>query len=233
MEIRMDIISPVRRRNQAAPGSEKDVQSPSAAISRALACAAVAITLAAGSLRAEEDPGNKTILNHMTFWRQHYTLDGAVMCKGEELKKTKLISRGSEVAKWLNIETALPPQDWQQPDFDDGGWLRKPVSEPNSPWLKLLCLRGRFHVADPEKAAGLSLLIRYRGGVAVYLNGKEIGRGHLKAGAALDNPAEDYPAADFKKARELAAIPLPHRELRKGVNVLAIEAHRMRSPNLP
>ncbi len=230
MEIRRDIISPVRRRNQAAPGSEKDVQSPSAAMSQALACAAVAIALAAGSLRAEEDSGNKTILNHMTFWRQHYTLDGAVMCKGQELEKTKIISRGSQVAKWLNIETAPPPQGWQQPDFDDTGWLRKPVSNPDSPWVKLLCVRGRFHVEDPQKAAGLSLFLRYRGGVAVYLNGKEIGRGHLKARAALDNLAEDYPAADFKKARELAAIPLPHRELRKGVNVLAIEVHRSAQP---
>ena len=125
---------------------------------------------------------------HMTFWRQHYTLDGAVMRKGEELEKTRLISRGSEVAKWLNLETALPPQGWQQPDFDDSGWLRKPVSNPDSPWMKLQCLRGRFQVEDPQKAADLSLFLRYRGGVAVYLNGKEIGRGHLKAGACSRSP---------------------------------------------
>jgi len=199
-------------------------------MSQALACAVFAIALAAAPLWAKEEPAEKTILNHMTFWRQHYTLDGAVMRRGEELEKIKLISGGKEVAKWLGVETAMPPQDWRQTGFDDSGWLRKPVSEPNSPWLKLLCLRGRFHVADPEKAAGLSLLIRYRGGVAVYLNGKEVARGHLKAGATPADLAEDYLAPDFMQVRELSAIPFPKSVLRKGLNVLAIEVHRSAQP---
>ncbi len=222
----MDVIPRRRRRNATAPGSEKDMQAPSAAMSQALACAVFAIALAAAPLWAKEEPAEKTILNHMTFWRQHYTLDGAVMRRGEELEKIKLISGGKEVAKWLGVETTMPPQDWRQTGFDDSGWLRKPVSEPNSPWLKLLCLRGRFHVTDPEKAAGLSLLIRYRGGVAVYLNGKEVARGHLKAGATPADLAEDYLAPDFMQVRELSAIPFPKSVLRKGLNVLAIEVHR-------
>jgi hypothetical protein len=43
----------------------------------------------------------------MTFWRQHYTLDGPVMRKGEELEKIKRFSEGKEVAKWLGFETSL------------------------------------------------------------------------------------------------------------------------------
>ena len=216
----------MRQRNTITQGTAKPTPIPPAAIRKAITCAGLAMVLAAGPLWAKDGPSDKTILNHMTFWRQHYTLDGAVMRKGQGLEKIKLVSRGSEVAKWLNTETALPPQDWQQPDFDDSGWLRKPVSDPNSPWVKLLCLRARFHVEDPQKASGLSLFLRYRGGVAVYLNGKEIGRSHLKAGAAPNDLAEDYPPADFTEKRELAAIPLPANQLRKGVNVLAIEVHR-------
>jgi hypothetical protein len=197
-----------------------------AAMSKLAALAGVLIALAAGPLRAGEGPGDKTILNHMTFWRQHYTLDGPVMRQGAELQKIKLISHGKEVAKWLGFETALPRAGWQKAEFDDSGWLRKPVCEPKSPWLKLLCLRGRFHVADPQKAAGLALSLRYRGGLAVYLNGQEIARGHLKPGAAPTDLAEDYAAADFMELRDLTAIPLPKNHLRKGVNVLAIEVHR-------
>ena len=147
-----------------------------ASMSKRVACVGFVAALAAGPLWAKEDPGDKTILNHMTFWRQHYTLDGPVMRKGEDLEKIKLISAGKEVAKWLGFETVLPPLGWQRTEFDDSGWLRKPVCEPKSPWMKLLCLRGRFRVDNPQKATGLALSLRYRGGMAVYLNGKEIAR---------------------------------------------------------
>ncbi len=197
-----------------------------ASMSKRVACVGFVAALAAGPLWAKEDPGDKTILNHMTFWRQHYTLDGPVMRKGEDLEKIKLISAGKEVAKWLGFETALPPQGWQRTEFDDSGWLRKPVCEPKSPWMKLLCLRGRFRVDNPQKATGLALSLRYRGGMAVYLNGKEIARAHLQPGASPTDLAEDYAAADFMELRERAAIPLPKNQLRKGVNVLAIEVHR-------
>jgi hypothetical protein len=41
----------------------------------------------------------------------------------------------------------------------------------------------RFGVSDPAKVSGLSLTLAYRGGVVVCLNGKEIWRSHLPAGA--------------------------------------------------
>lgn len=226
MEFNMNIVSKSGCRDAALQGWKNNKPTSAAAISKLLACAPFLIALAADPFRASEDPGEKTILNHMTFWRQHYTLDGPVMRKGDELEKIKLISYGKEVARWLGFETALPAQDWRKAEFDDSGWLRKPVCEPKSPWLKLLCLRGRFHIDDPQKATGLALSLRYRGGLAVYLNGKEIARGHLKPGAAPTDLAEDYATADFMELRNLTAIPLPKDQLRKGVNVLAIEVHR-------
>ncbi len=225
-EFNMDIVSRPGRHDAALQDCKANQPRSSAAISKLVACAGFLIALAANSLWAREDPGDKTILNHMTFWRQHYTLDGPVMRKGEELEKIKLISHGKEVAKWLGFETALPAQDWRKAEFDDSGWLRKPVCEPQSPWLELLCLRGRFHVDNPQQATGLALSLRYRGGLAVYLNGKEIARGHLKPGAAPTDLADDYTPADFMELRELAGIPLPRNQLRKGVNLMAIEVHR-------
>ena len=46
---------------------------------------------------------------------------------------------------------------------------------------------GRFHVADPEQVKALTLAITYRGGVVVYVNGREVARGHLPA-ADNDEP---------------------------------------------
>lgn len=154
-------------------------------------------------------------------------------------------------------DKGFSPQDgWASPDFDDTGWIRMsgPVyggygfQQPVTPTL--LLLRGRFTVESPSKVRSLRFSCAYRGGVVLYLNGKEVRRANLP-GDKLEGctPAEGYPVEAYvspegsllrfkfgdpekykdrceTRIRRLSDIELPLGELRPGVNVLAIEGHR-------
>ena len=119
----------------------------------------------------------------------------------------------------------------------------------------LVVARGKFQVQDPAQVRSCTLSLDYWGGVVVYVNGQEAARGHMPASARdLSAPAEDYPeeaftapdgkplrivevdvlrGADLGEAadrlalrdRKLRDISIPPALLRKGVNILAIEAH--------
>ena len=92
-------------------------------------------------------------------------------------------------------ETAAAPANWKAADFEDGDWLRgTAVRAIRSPYLERLCLRGKFTVTDPAKVKGLTISVDYHGGAVVYVNGQEIAREHLAAGAAM---AEEYPLEAF------------------------------------
>jgi hypothetical protein len=161
--------------------------------------------------------------------------------------------------------TPPPPEGWTAPDFQDSAWSRwsgpgrrapefefgYQVFGASGPTLALICLRGRFMVESPAAANGLKLSLAYRGGVVVYVNGKELARGHLTKEGALkpEALAEDYPPEAFVKAdgkplraefgepkgnpdrmqkriRRLEGMTIPAEMLRKGTNVLAVELHR-------
>lgn len=135
------------------------------------------------------------------------------------------------------------------PQVEDAGYLN---FEEISPELAAICVRGRFMVSDPATAGDLKLSVAFRGGVVAYLNGQEIGRANIpesEESRGLEAIAEDYPQEVFvkpdgkpiswgfgdpgkfhpalqKRIRRLADVTVPARLLRKGVNVLAVEAHR-------
>jgi hypothetical protein len=106
-------------------------------------------------------------------------------------------------AKAASQVTPPLPAGWIDAAFDDAAWPRARINElptlafisgaagpsgiasqsPTKMLLKLgvLALRGKFNVTDPATAR-LTLSLKYRGGVVVYLNGQEIARGALPAG---------------------------------------------------
>jgi len=148
--------------------------------------------------------------------------------------------------------TAPPPPDgWMAAEFDDSSWVlaRSPfqVDLPNDlpperttgnmakvhiESLQYIgggrqssYYRTRFLVDEPGDA---TLRLVYRGGVRVFLNGKELARGHLPEGElAPDVPGGDYPLKAYSNAalrdRVLGPVAIPASRLRKGANVLALE----------
>jgi len=159
----------------------------------------VAVLVYAGVAVCAQEPDPRTlILDTSSFWRCHYTLRPAVVREAGGQVKPVTFS-----AKWLNHDTACPPADWREPEFDDSSWprvagvftrvARRGVG-PKSPLTALACRRGKFTVTDPTRVAGLSLSLTYQGGVVVTLNGTEVARGHLPAGPITpDTLADDYP----------------------------------------
>ncbi|HOX07471.1 MAG TPA: hypothetical protein PK280_13795 [Planctomycetota bacterium] len=103
--------------------------------------------------------------------------------------------------------SSRPAADWASPDFDDSRWPRLhgqavirqalgvgDIYAPGNPaeW-NLICLRGKFRVSDPAQVKDLNLALTYNGGVVIYVNGKELHRGHMPAGELkADTSAERY-----------------------------------------
>jgi RNA polymerase sigma factor (sigma-70 family) len=161
--------------------------------------------------------------------------------------------------------TTMPPADWVKADFDDQLWGRYQPDELNDYlggygvwtggdiWPALLCLRTCFGIADPAKATDVTVTVACIGGGVVYVNGREVGRGHMPAGALHPlTPAEDYPPEvyvtedgqtplpallptvkpdakwreRYEKRSRTFAVSVPAAALVKGRNVLAVELHR-------
>lgn len=206
-------------------------------------------------------PAQTVILNEGSNWRYFLAARRPVYRKGQEII---VMNNGTT--------SALPPANWYAPDFDDGSWVnrRGPFFPTGHGWawvkevdgkgylgyegtsesMALLCIRGKFAVIDPGSVGDMTLSLTYRGGVIVYLNGKEVARGNLpdpdKKGLealAEDYPTEAYQTADGKpigiggeaqknkdrleeRLRKLTDAKIPAASLRPGVNVLAVEVHR-------
>jgi hypothetical protein len=223
------------------------------------ACVAVCLVLCSGPLwAAEPEAGTKTILQTNSFFRCHFTWQTEqVRRESGELQFVRVIPRwGREPAlaeAKKVVSTPTPPETWAAVGFDDHTWprVRGPFFTRRTRELALLCLRARFRVDDPTRAGGLALSLVFRGGAAVYVNGKELARSHLPDGALAPlAPAEDYPKEAYvdpdgyllrwvgfgdpkkygkrfaRRARLLENVRVPASALRKGVNVLAIELHR-------
>jgi hypothetical protein len=185
-------------------------------------------------------------------------------------KSGELVVRRQHKESPFSLDSAglssLPPANWRAKEYDDAVWGR--YGEELTQWAglygrsfgyggsehpMLLCLRTRFGVADPARAAGLKLTLEYIGGVVVYVNGTEVGRGHMPAGPlesytpAADYPLEAYVAEDrttplpslrngekpdakllprYQKRVRTLSLDLPAGCLTKGANVLALELHR-------
>ncbi len=215
---------------------------------------------------AERPQEGMVILSASSYWRYSITCRRPVMRNDRELVEMK--------GTFAN--TSWPPADWSAPDFDDHLWIRMrgpffrtarnhayvpavegkgyTMYEQGGPGMALLCARARFTVADPGSVGDLTLSLAYRGGVVVYLNGKEVARGHLPDAdrKGVEALAEDYDdgvclGADGKlitigpdatknadrlerRIRRLTGVELPAAGLRRGVNVLAVELHRSPYP---
>lgn len=215
-----------------------------------------------GALGAAEAPASE-VLTWNSDWRVF------VMCRPPRYV-TPVVDRRGRTHEFIDyppgwhvafmrgrIATPPPPGEWVRPGFDDHDWQRERRPDAGehewTPVVALKCLRGRFLVPDPGAVRRLAISMEYIGGVAVYLNGREVARQHLPAGDLQpDTPAEAYgerayqdeqgtllgslhrttyserrptPEVLAARYRRLEA-DLPMAALVRGVNVLAVEVHR-------
>ena len=222
----------------------------------AVALAACFLTGASrsGHASAAENAGGTAALKTQSMWRAYFVWqDELVRWESGEITAIRPGGKGgppivkSEAAP---VPTPPPPPAWAAADFDDSSWVPTPGPILHAPFrrdLAAIYLRGRFALSDPAAAGEMKLSLEFRGGAAVFLNGKEIARAHLPAGQVSPGaPAEAYPKEAYVDASGalLAADPkggepegmkmrvrkircaIPASELRKGVNTLAVEIHR-------
>jgi len=184
-------------------------------------------------------PTPAVVLSNASNWRWYPVHRAPVARAGGKLVSLGLYAYGGV---WKPIEGGknLAPT------------IDSPAFEGTCPTLAAICLRGKFRVTDPAAAGDLKLSVAYRGGVVVYLNGQEIARASIpedQRPRGIEAVAEDYPREVFVKddgkviswgfgdparchaqlqqrVRRLDGVALPAKLLRKGVNVLAVEAHR-------
>ena len=186
------------------------------------------------------------VLDTTGFWRIRETLRPPVIAFADGTRQVTFKQQ------WIESPTDEPPVGWTSDEFDDSAWLRGPARMASlTPLLSHLCLRGSFTVTDQSKVGDLKLSVGYRGGLVVYLNGREIARRNLPAGPlAKDTLADVYgpeacapdwgwggapPRGDPQaepaamkplRTRTLDALPIPAEAIRKGQNVLALEIIR-------
>ncbi len=227
------------------------------------------VTLACGlfvGVAAADEPtadSGRVILDTNSFWRSFLVLRDPVFGTSQDAKPLV-----PEKPPTVIYSSKLPPADWVLPGFDDSSWRRAPGpfaggygARQHQGWTKpesiaLICLRGKFTVLEPEKVKRLRLSTAFRGGMVVYLNGREVARSYLPAGnidsltLAQGYPFEAFSSPDGKVAlgrwrsdreaqqkrlelrlRKLTHLELPVNLLRRGRNVLALEIHR--SPQHP
>lgn len=166
------------------------------------------------ALPAQATETGRTVLVTGGYWRTF------AMCRPEiipldVLKKLK--PKATEplhvgFGRGVDVYTTGPEEGWTEPDFDDHAWGRYPGpfaggTRGHANWYRsdgtsLICLRGRFEITDPAKIKKLTLTANYWGGLIIYLNGKEIARGHMPKGEiAPDTLAELYPREAYVDAK--------------------------------
>jgi len=153
------------------------------------------------------EPAVQTILNTESLWRVRLVFEPEEILlpsgkvdhvrlkfhKGQSWRTMKVLKNfDAEKLTFFRLPPETSP-DWITVGFDDSTWARG-----RGPFLahsqrvnwKLLLMRGRFEVTDPETVQGLTLSVAYKGGVVVYLNGERIARAHMPAVAARERPED-------------------------------------------
>ncbi len=179
--------------------------------------ALVCIAAAAGSrvaAGAEVSESGMVVLGKGTRYRAFLAFRTPVVVDAEGKVKTAMQPtwnrRKQKGPRPLDqYQSPLPPEAWTTPGFEDLAWRHCsapleveagvgggcPSAMHSATKSSIIFLRSKFKVDDPARVRGLKLSLSYVGGVAVYVNGKEVERAHLPEGELqADTLAENYPA---------------------------------------
>jgi hypothetical protein len=151
-----------------------------------------------------------------------------------------LIESG-RAAEWRYLDhNQRPPAGWVEPDFDDGMWPAggAPLGfgEPDittrvrfGPSAQAVApttyFRHHFTVTALEGLQTAALFLRVDDGAVVYLNGREIGRVNLPAGA-ISHATLTLQAIGGEAEKLYHTVAVPISGFVIGANLLAVEVHQ-------
>lgn len=154
----------------------------------------------------------------------------------------KIIAEGEDIKYFKGTEN--PPADWVQLDFDDSGWLdgQTPIGYSSDLTYKTtladmqmtagqagyltVYTRKKFNIADINSVRSLKLSFKYDDGFIAYINGVEILRKGLPAGAVnKDTPGEDHETNPIFETSNFDCDKLSSANLKPGDNLFAVEIH--------
>lgn len=150
--------------------------------------------------------------------------------------QTTLISTGA-VWRYFPVEAGAPA-NWNATNFNDSAWLsgsaqlgygdgdeRTPIwAGPGLPPITTF-LRRSFVLSNPREFFNLTLRLLADDGAAVYLNGTEIFRHNLPAGAIAPSTPALVPVSGADESVFQQTANSPYR-LIAGTNVVAVELHQ-------
>jgi len=162
----------------------------------------------------------------------------AVAVAPQSVQTTTLLAAGSSW-KYSYDNSNPPAAGWQNAEFADGSWksgtaplgygapasLATNIDVPAGQTRALASYYRRTFTANPSTYSAVTLTTRADDGVVVYVNGHEVGRANMPAGAPTPST---YASSAISTAAALAApvtIDVPPSALVEGTNTIAVEVH--------
>lgn len=151
--------------------------------------------------------------------------------------KTTLISYNSSWA-WA-FDGVDRGTAWKNTSFDDSAWARAPaefgfgdsdeetVISTGTPRPLTSYFRKTFEVSDPDLLTTLTLNLIRDDGAAVYLNGTEVARTNLPAGALTITTKASTGISDRAAETTPVSFTIPKSALVAGTNTIAVEMHNL------
>ncbi|MGR9037187.1 MAG: DNRLRE domain-containing protein [Gammaproteobacteria bacterium] len=159
----------------------------------------------------------------------------ALIAVSESAVSETLISKG---AAWSYLDDGSNQNTaWQAPDFNDSAWKIGPAQlgygdgdeatvvgygpDPNNKYITTY-FRRHFNVANPADYLNLTLNIQRDDGAVIYINGVEVRRENMPAGAITSTTT----TANTASETTFYSSSIPADVLVAGGNVIAVEVHQ-------
>jgi hypothetical protein len=146
-----------------------------------------------------------------------------------------LVAAGSNWDYWFKTEA--PAAGWKGVDFDEAGWSNgvAPLGWGHSNLGTALTAEGTrpivsyyrsgFDVADASKVEKVTLTTRADDGIVVYVNGQEVLRRNLNAGAVTHTTYANAAVSATSAVNNPITVDVPGNLFRSGANVITAEVH--------